>query len=524
MHNLFGVHTEDTRYHSKLKARIQAAYPDKLFFAAIDANTPEVLIDADAINSHTLIKNHDHLLMKAAECLRQDILEYAKNIPDSKWPPTIEDLSSDARKPPKSLESFMSYLLKNKDHPNRHTVNRLIQSYSSDLIHGVTRGKVITGEHFLLGLGLHNMTGQKVPVQVMNNLSHCIDYSLVCEIETAQAEAAECIAKSSGALPIKPISSSDCVLTYFWVDNFDMNLETQTGHGAFNSTHMVAFQEELPLPMLEITDIELPRSKRRSLQICESEPVDLIVNANKEPPLTFCTNIDESYFSCYQEFPYVANYLLWIIMRKLNAADRTVSTYSGWRTCVKKLTSSIPLKKTVLKYLPPINAKVTEFSTIYKYLEYLQVLASEVNMPYVLDVGAAMNAERVLWNYPLKFKNVLIHLGDFHFVKVNFGVIGKIVKGSGFEDIILQVGVCSAGSLNGVSTGFHYNRAWTVHRAFSEASERCLFERFISEYNIPIPKDFLIAAELPQSFYEDVISNNVTFLKQYLEFKEVHLF
>ena len=316
------------------------------------------MINADAINSHTLIKNHDDLLMKAAECLRQDILEYAKNIPDSKWPPTVEDLSSDPRKPPKSLESFMSYLLKNKDHPNRHTVNGLIQSYSSDLIHGVTRGKVITGKHFLLGLGLHNMTGQKVLVQVMNHLGHCIDYNLVCEIETVQAEAAECIAKSSGALPIKPISSSDCVLTYFWVDNFDMNLKTQTG---LNSTHMVTFQEESPLTMLEITDIELPRSKRRSLQVCESEPVDLIVNANKEPPLTFSTNIDESYFSCDQEFPYVANYLLWIIMRKLNVADQTLSTYSGWRTCVKKLTSSIPLKKTVLKYLPPINAKDTEF-------------------------------------------------------------------------------------------------------------------------------------------------------------------
>ena len=69
---------------------------------------------------------------------------------------------------------------------------------------------------------------------------------------------------------------------------------------------------------------------------------------------------------------------------------------------------------------------------IYQYLTNLQFLASEVNMPYVkvtLDVGAAMDAERVLWNYPLKFKNVIIHLGDFHFMRGNFGVIGKIVKG-----------------------------------------------------------------------------------------------
>ena len=154
------------------------------------------------------------------------------------------------------------------------------------------------------------MTGQKVPVKVMNHLGHCIDYNLVCEIEAAQAEAAECIAKNSGALPIKPISPSDCVLTYLWVDNFDMNLKTQTGRGALNSTHMVVFQEETPLTMMGITDIELTRSKRRSLQVCDSEPVDLNVDGNKEPPLTFSTNIDKSCFSCNQESPYIANYLL----------------------------------------------------------------------------------------------------------------------------------------------------------------------------------------------------------------------
>ena len=80
MHLAF-IYTEDTSYRSKLKVRIQAAYPDKLFFLAIDANTPEVVINADAI-------------------------EYAKNIPDLKWPPTVEDLPSDARKRPKSYRIF----------------------------------------------------------------------------------------------------------------------------------------------------------------------------------------------------------------------------------------------------------------------------------------------------------------------------------------------------------------------------------------------------------------------------------
>ena len=59
-------------------------------------------------------------------------------------------------------------------------------------------------------------------------------------------------------------------------------------------------------------------------------------------------------------------------------------------------------------------------------------------MPYVnitLDLGAAMSAYKVVWNYPNIFSNVIIHLGDFHFMKEAFAVLGMLIEGSGFEDI-----------------------------------------------------------------------------------------
>ncbi len=95
----------------------------------------------------------------------------------------------------------------------------------------------------------------------------------------------------------------------------------------------------------------------------------------------------------------------------------------------------------MMTYLPLINGKVTNFNTISHYLCYLQQLASEVNMPYVnvtLDVGAAMNAFKLIWNFPDQFANVIIHCEDFHFI----AVIGKIVANTGFEDAIFQAGVC----------------------------------------------------------------------------------
>ena len=67
--------------------------------------------------------------------------------------------------------------------------------------------------------------------------------------------------------------------------------------------------------------------------------------------------------------------------------------------------------------------KVTEFKTIITYFKYLQKLAADVNMLYVnitLDVGAAINAYKTMWSQPEMFRNIVIHLGDFHFMKENF--------------------------------------------------------------------------------------------------------
>ena len=44
-------------------------------------------------------------------------------------------------------------------------------------------------------------------------------------------------------------------------------------------------------------------------------------------------------------------------------------------------------------------------------------LAAQSNMKYtriVLDCGAPIKAYHALWNNPDRFKNIVIHLGDFH--------------------------------------------------------------------------------------------------------------
>ena len=70
-------------------------------------------------------------------------------------------LSTTETKLPELVTLLVTELLKIKRHnPSRsENIGRLIHSYSADLVHGVSRGDTITAKHFLLGLGVHNITG-----------------------------------------------------------------------------------------------------------------------------------------------------------------------------------------------------------------------------------------------------------------------------------------------------------------------------------------------------------------------------
>ena len=102
----------------------------------------------------------------------------------------VETLKERMESMPKSLTDFLSTLLINHGHISTSSANCLIESSSQDLINGVTRGRMTMLKHFILGVDLHNITGQQLPIRILSNLDHCIDYKTVCQGGTAQAEIA----------------------------------------------------------------------------------------------------------------------------------------------------------------------------------------------------------------------------------------------------------------------------------------------------------------------------------------------
>ena len=129
------------------------------------------------------------------------------------------------------------------------------------------------------------MTGTKNVVKILNKLGHCMSYDKTCEIETAITETTMVRAHQGNILPVVPVQN-ETVLTFFWVDNFDVDMECQKGGGSIHTTHLMAFKESSDgIPNNTNQDITFVRSKRR--KITPDNEVNLpllIIDKNQEPP------------------------------------------------------------------------------------------------------------------------------------------------------------------------------------------------------------------------------------------------
>ena len=73
------------------------------------------------------------------------------------------------------------------------------------------------------------------------------------------------------------------VLTYWWFDNFDRNVDSHTGKGGIDSTRIVEFSERNEVNLASSAAANVPRSKRRSLAPSGTDLSTVKVDKLKEP-------------------------------------------------------------------------------------------------------------------------------------------------------------------------------------------------------------------------------------------------
>ena len=284
LHEIYGIGADVSGYRSYLKNRIVFTFPEYLYCLRIDNKTPEIMTSKKNIDNYTLFNNVDKT--QAANLIREKVLTYAQTIPLLSWPPNIEELRRNSENIPEILK-FYKRILAPLVKQQTDSIERLIHSFSSDMIHVISRGKVMTEKHFLLGLGIHNITGQKLPIKILHKLGHSIEYNKVCEIETARAELAIKLSQDYIDLPLRPGLPQDFVVTHFWAYKFEMNLDSNDGNDSIHSTHVILFQEVSDTSVFTDVVQNIPRSKTRSLSTAPVIPESIFVNTKPGPNIHF---------------------------------------------------------------------------------------------------------------------------------------------------------------------------------------------------------------------------------------------
>ena len=106
----------DRRYRHKLKKKLNERFPDQLLFLTTKLNTAEIVTSPKNV-SYYVLSDDTSCVVEAAKCLREDILRYCEQLPQTSWPPMINQFSTELLE---LVTLFMTKLLKTERHsPSR---------------------------------------------------------------------------------------------------------------------------------------------------------------------------------------------------------------------------------------------------------------------------------------------------------------------------------------------------------------------------------------------------------------------
>ena len=271
--SVYGINEGDRQQRYRLTTRLLQKYGDDLLFISHEKHSPQLVISKICSETQTMSRvlgsSESNTIKKAAVILREAVKKTIDESEALPWPSTTESLRKDDRNAPDILKLFYENLLSpaSVHHGTSLTAERLIGSFSQDIMYAVSKGEFLTLKHASVGLGLHSRTGQKLPLQVLSRLGHCMTYDQICEVETAQAELVQHLKSLSIPLPICPIDEESKVLTTFRWNNFDRNIETASGARSIHNTPGIMFQEESACTVNRNENVSIPKSKRRSVRL-----------------------------------------------------------------------------------------------------------------------------------------------------------------------------------------------------------------------------------------------------------------
>ena len=162
-------------------------------------------------------------------------------------------------------------------------------------------------------------------------------------------------------------------------------------------------------------------------------------------------------------------------------------------------TGEVPKRLTTIDYYPIINHPITDNSTVQECLGVSKNASREVGQKYAVttfDLAVCMKAYPIIWKNPEFYDDHIVMIGSFHLICAYLKMIGKKMNESGLADVLLEAGVMSVGSVNGVMSGKNYSRAINCHKVMAKSLERLLLDRYLETRSLKgLPGDLLQAID-----------------------------
>ena len=162
--SVYGINEGDRQQRCRLKTRLLQKYGDDLLFISHEKHSPQLVISKKCLETQTMSlvlgSSESNAIKKAAVILREAVKKTVDESEALPWSPTIESLRKDDRNAPDILKLFYENLLSpaSVHHGTSLTAERLIDSFSQDIMYAVSKGKFLTLKQASVGLGLHSRT------------------------------------------------------------------------------------------------------------------------------------------------------------------------------------------------------------------------------------------------------------------------------------------------------------------------------------------------------------------------------
>lgn len=156
-----------------------------------------------------------------------------------------------------------------------------------------------------------------------------------------------------------------------------------------------------------------------------------------------------------------------------------LDSWTGFHTLLQ---GENTLQKSVLYYLPVIEASHTEMSTVNTILKRSVQMADQLELDHIVlvfDQAIYAKAQQIRWKNDDFTQRLVIRLGKFHTCMSYLSILGKRFGDAGLQDILIESEVVAPGSINGVINGHHYNRSMRAHKLLYESLQRIRFISFL---------------------------------------------